>query len=149
MTSLPASSDQFGTPWELFDELHEEFDFTIDAAASATNTKMLRFFSEADDAFKQTYTDEIIWCNPPYNGAGTVRKWVSFFHHIVCEKREARLCAILVPTKTEQSWFHDLCWNNPNCEVRFVRGRIQFIGGATTARDSHMILIFRRPRRYT
>lgn len=40
MTILDSSSDEFGTPDHIFLPLHEEFQFTIDAAASAENAKI-------------------------------------------------------------------------------------------------------------
>ncbi len=145
---LPASSDEFGTPWPLFNELHEEFNFTIDAAASPENAKLPLYVTKEQNAFEYNFSGHRVWCNPPCNGAGTVKRWVSYFSwktylgHIP-------LAVLLVPRKTEQTFFYNLCWNDRRCEVRFVRGRIQFDGGTSSARDSHMVLIFKKGRVWT
>lgn len=56
----------YGTPWEFFEKLNEEFRFTIDAAAGIENTKCERFWSEADDCLQQDWRGEVVWLNPPY-----------------------------------------------------------------------------------
>lgn len=145
---LPASSDEFGTPPELFAELHEEFQFTIDACASELNSKLPSYVNKEVDAFSYDFEGHRVWCNPPYNGSGTVAKWAQHFK-LLTGIGKVIVAVLLVPTKTEQPWFHELCLHDPYTEVRFVKGRIKFVGGAGSARDSHMILIFRKPRKYT
>jgi hypothetical protein len=44
---------EWGTPQDFFDELNEEFGFTLDVAASADNAKCARHFTEADDGLAQ------------------------------------------------------------------------------------------------
>lgn len=43
------------TPQELFDKLHEEFHFTLDAAASDRNHKLPRYYTEQTDGLKQDW----------------------------------------------------------------------------------------------
>lgn len=143
---LDKNSDEFGTPQELWDELHKEFSFTCDAAASKENAKLPKFVTKEMDAFTWNFSGQRIWCNPPYNGAGTVRKWVQLMEASV--SAGAKLAVMLVPTKTEQEWFHGFLGKRSN-EVRFCRGRLKFIGGESTARDSHMVLVIKPERKFT
>lgn len=43
------------TPQELFDKLHEEFHFTLDAAASDHNHKLPRYYTESTDGLRQDW----------------------------------------------------------------------------------------------
>mgnify|MGYP000859488223 CR=1 FL=1 len=135
---LGKESDEFGTPDWLFKALDEEFIFTVDAAASRANAKCERFWSKETDALQQSWAGERVFCNPPYS-RGMVH---AFFTKAMLETRSGscRLAVLLIPTYTEREWFHV---SRNSFEVRFVRGRIQFVGGASSARGNHMIIIFR------
>lgn len=50
-----------------FADLHARHRFTIDAAASAENALLPRFWTRADDALEQSWKGERVWCNPPYS----------------------------------------------------------------------------------
>jgi hypothetical protein len=43
------------TPQELFDDWDNDVNFTIDVAASATNTKCKRFYDEEQDGLLQSW----------------------------------------------------------------------------------------------
>lgn len=57
---------EWETPQYLFDELNDEFHFTIDVCATKENAKVNRFFTKDQDGLKQDWTGETVWCNPPY-----------------------------------------------------------------------------------
>ena len=136
--TLDKTSDEFGTPDEIFMPLDEEFQFTIDAAATAENTKLTRFWTKEDDALLQCWNGERVFCNPPYS-RGNVKE---FFMKACRETRigDCKLAVLLIPTYTEREWYH--LYRN-DFEVRPVKGRIQFIGGGSSARGNHMLVIFR------
>lgn len=139
-TSLDKKSDEFRTPQKLFDELNKEFEFTIDAAAQASNALLPKW---TNDAGNHDFTNERVWCNPPYS-RGHVIHFVEMAHFWVTRpvlSERSHLWVLLVPTRTEQDWFHNVVL--PNHEVRFIRGRIKFGGGNWAARDSHMLIIMR------
>lgn len=64
----------YGTPRRLFEELNDEFEFTIDVAASSENAKCARFYSEKDDGLSKSWEGEVVFCNPPYGKE--LPKWV-------------------------------------------------------------------------
>ena len=43
------------TPQDFFDEIDNEFHFTLDACANGTNHKCDKYFSESDDGLKQNW----------------------------------------------------------------------------------------------
>lgn len=67
-TNVMFSSERedWTTPQNLFDELNAEFHFTLDAAASPDNAKCERFFTAEQNALRQNWGGETVFCNPPY-----------------------------------------------------------------------------------
>lgn len=53
------------TPNDFFEELNQEFHFTLDACASKENAKCENYFSVEDNALVQKWTGTV-FCNPPY-----------------------------------------------------------------------------------
>lgn len=50
-----SNKNDWETPQELFDKLHEEFHFTLDAAANDHNHKLPRYYTEQTDGLKQDW----------------------------------------------------------------------------------------------
>jgi len=63
---------------------------------------------------------------------------------------------MLIPARTDTSWFHKYIYNNPNVEIRFLKGRLKFVNRLSTSWNENgeyklspapfpsMIVIFRR-----
>lgn len=108
--------NDWSTPWEFFNPLMSEFNFTIDAAADTVNKKVDRFWDKSVDGLAQSWDNEVVWCNPPYGK--DVPKWL--------EKGRSSngISVFLIPAKTNTVWFHKLCLTAS--ELRFVKGRPKF-----------------------
>ena len=50
-----SNSDEWTTPKELFNELNNEFNFTLDAASTIQNSKCDKFFTQKEDGLKQSW----------------------------------------------------------------------------------------------
>ena len=112
------------TPADFFAPIEAEFHFTLDAAASAQNTKAESFFTEADDGLVQSWGDNVVWLNPPYGeGRKPISAWVSKAYE---ESLTGATTVMLIPARTNTNWFHDVCLAKG--DVRFVRGRPKFVG---------------------
>lgn len=135
---LTKLSDEFGTPDDIFTDLRRIFNFTIDAAASSTNAKLNRYWTKQDNALLQSWACERVFCNPPYS-RGNVEAFA--MKALKETEKNCPLAVLLIPTRTEQYWFHT-CVNSGRVLVKFFKHRIQFIGGKSSARDSHMLMIF-------
>jgi phage N-6-adenine-methyltransferase len=87
---------------EHFYPLNAKYRFTIDAAASAENAVLLRYWTKEDDALAQRWTNERVWCNPPYSDMATwVKKAWAEMYNGGCE-----LIVMLVSAnRTEQGWW--------------------------------------------
>ena len=104
--------DNWATPKELYDQLHEEFKFDFDPCP---------LYADFDGL-------EIDWgernfVNPPYS-----RKLKdAFVKKAIEETNKNKLCVMLLPVSTSTVLFHDYIQPNAN-EIRFLRGRVKFVG---------------------
>lgn len=116
---------EWATPPEVFDPLDREFGpFDMDAAASRANKKAKAWYDGGigGDGLAGLWNGRV-WLNPPYGRA--IAKWVEKAHTEVRLGRAALVVALL-PARTETAWWHD--WVQGKAEVRFLRGRVKFIG---------------------
>jgi phage N-6-adenine-methyltransferase len=110
---------EWATPPEIFEPLHAEFGFTLDACATAHNAKLPRFFTEQQDGLAQSWEGERVFMNPPYGRE--IYPWT----------RKARdsgtLVVGLLPASCDLKWWHE---DVVDCaEVRYIRGRVRFLNG--------------------
>lgn len=120
------SVDERITPPKIFEPLHAEFGFTLDAAANESNAKLPFYMTLETDGLTRPWTGWRVWCNPPYSD---IRPWVQKAwaeHRDGCE-----LIAMLLPAnRCEQGWWQDLIEpyrdGRGPLETRFYRGRFNF-----------------------
>jgi len=112
-----SATDDWGTPQALFDELNDEFSFTLDACASAHNFKVNVYFNEKIDALVQDWAG-IVWMNPPYGR--TIGQWMKKAFE---ESQKGATVVCLVPARTDTAWWHDYAIKG---EIRFLKGRLKF-----------------------
>ena len=143
-----SKSDDWATPQDLFDALDAEFQFDIDAAASKENAKCPVWYGGLIDALalKQWSTEpSTIWLNCPYS---LCRQFIA---KAAQEARRGSTVVCLVPSRTDTRWFHSEVYDaerrqyRPGVEVRFVKGRLKFVGAAAGAPFPSMVVIFRPP----
>jgi hypothetical protein len=135
--------DDRRTPRSLFDPLNEEFEFTLDAAASAENALLERYFDLETDGLTQSWSRQRVWCNPPYSD---IRPWVEKAHRemdwpgcscpggdscggFACHRPPKVIVMLLPANRTEQSWWQDYiepARHAGKVETRFQRGRLRF-----------------------
>lgn len=130
---------EWPTPQELFDELHSEFCFTTDVAATSENAKCDHYYTQEQDGLKQDWRG-VCWMNPPYG-----RAMVEWLKKAIRETWNGTTTVCLIPARTNTAWWHDLCQKYG--EVRFVRGRPKFGGADHGLPQPLAIVVFRgRPQ---
>ena len=129
-----SADSKWETPQTVFDALHAEFGFDLDACATPETAKCERFFTEEDDALLRDWRG-IVWCNPPYGRQ--IGRWM----------RKAYLSALagstvvcLVPSRTDTRWWHEYAMRG---EIRFLRGRLKFGGARNSAPFPSAVVVFR------
>lgn len=122
----------YGTPWDIFNELNHQYHFTVDACASKDNRKVKKFWDEKKNGLSKCWCSEQVWCNPPYNN---VESWVDKGITSVNISRENCLdttICYLLPSRTDTRWFRWLLENAR--EICFLNGsRVRFQGCKTGA----------------
>lgn len=119
--STPKRTD-WRTPTALFQKLHREWGFTLDAAASEADHLTPYYFTEAQNGLAQPWYGSV-FVNPPYQRGG-ILPWLKKAYRECRELDHCRAAVLLVPAKTEQPWFRDYALRAD--ELRFIEGRVAF-----------------------
>lgn len=128
--------NDYETPQWLFDELNEEFNFTLDPCAKPETAKCYKYFTEDEDGLAQDWTGETVFCNPPYSDRQQT-EWVKkCYEHGL----NGGVAVMLIPARTDTRRFHDYIYEK--AEIRFLRGRLKFGSSNNSAPFPSMIVIF-------
>ena len=136
-TMLSSVDMDWGTPQDFFDELNTEFHFTLDPCATKETAKCSKYYTKEIDGLKQDWTNEIVFCNPPYGSE--IKDWVK-----KCSESGTKV-VMLIPARTDTKYFHEYIYDKSNVEIRFIKGRLKFTGkqkGSGSAPFPSMIVIF-------
>lgn len=107
------SKDCWQTPCWLFQTLHAIFRFTVDAAANAENALLPRYWDQEQDGLTQDWSQERVWCNPPYSAPALFLEKATTSH----------LSVLLLPGNCLTNHYtHE----HPPSYVAVPRGRIAF-----------------------
>lgn len=150
MTSMAvhfsSARDDWETPPEIFDPLNAEFGFTLDVAANSENAKHWFHLGPGgwcSDALA-TGWDGVCWCNPPYSRG----LQGNFIAKAATERLRGVTTVMLIPARTDTKAFHAYIWDadkhqpRKGVEVRFLKGRIKFVGAKHGAPFPSMVVIF-------
>lgn len=136
---LASRTDNWATPQKFFNTLDNEFQFTLDAAASAGNAKCAYYFNRRQNGLLQDWGTHSVFLNPPYGRC--IAEWAE---KSLDAARRGATVVMLLPARTDTAWYHDIGLL-PETEVRFVRGRVKFGGSKYAAPFPSMVLVL-RPR---
>jgi len=101
------------TPIDIWKDLKEEFNFTIDICASDNNHLLPRYYTKEIDGLKQDWNNEIAYIHPLFDGK--IGRFVEKAYNSV------GTFVFLLPASTHTKYFHDYFYKNPNVEIRFLR----------------------------
>ena len=130
-----SNSSEWETPQDLFDSLNREFDFELDPCATDSNHKCDLYYTKETDGLSKDWDGKRVYCNPPY-GRG-IENWIK-----KCAKHKG-LAVMLIPARTDTTWFHKYIYHNLCAEVRFLKGRLKFSESKNSAPFPSMIVVFR------
>ncbi len=147
---LSTGKDDWETPDALFSALDAEFGFTLDLAADERNHKCARWIGPegiVPNALAYEIADgEVCWMNPPYSRGLQAQ----FIHTAANHAAGKRVTVVaLLPARTDTRAFHWYIWDlekhRPHPwvrEVRFLKGRLRFVGAPASAPFPSMIVVF-------
>ena len=134
---MTSNSSTWATPPDLFADLDQEFGFTLDVCALPENAKCEKYFTPEQDGLQQDWTGTC-WMNPPYGRE--IGKWMRKAYEA---SKQGVTVVCLVPARTCSAWWHDYAMKG---EVRFLRGRVRFVGAPYNAPFPSAIVVFRGGR---
>ncbi len=121
-------SDDWRTPYRLFRNLHREFSFSMDGAATKHDTLLPRF---TDDIHNQSWVGERVFCNPPYSDIPS----------FLLKAAEADLAVFLIPYRPQTIYWLEHIFTNPLChEIRILHRAVKYLPPA-----GHNGLVVRAP----
>ncbi|EFO4397079.1 DNA methylase [Escherichia coli] len=121
-------SDDWRTPYRLFHNLHREFSFSLDGAATEHDALLPRF---TDDIHNQSWVGEKVFCNPPYSDTKT----------FLVKASEADLAVFLIPYRPQTIYWLKHIFTNPLChEIRILHRAVKYLPPA-----GHNGLVIRSP----
>lgn len=136
-------SDCWRTPPLLFKNLHQEFSFSMDGAATEHDALLPRF---TDDIHNQSWDGERVFCNPPYSDTKT----------FLVKASEADLAVFLIPYRPQTIYWLKHIFTNPLChEIRILHRAVRYLPPAghngLTIRSpfpSAVVVFKKEPRRH-
>ncbi|EGH0645033.1 DNA methylase [Escherichia coli] len=121
-------SDDWRTPYRLFHNLHREFNFNLDGAATEHDALLPRF---TDDINRQSWVGERVFVNPPFSMA----------EKFLLKAPEADLAVFLIPHRANTSYWLRYIFTNPLChEIRILHRAVKYLPPA-----GHNGLVVRAP----
>lgn len=117
--SIP-QRDDWATPPYIYDELNKEFNFDFDTCP----------IDYKEDGLVGDWPCKAAFVNPPY----LLELKTAFVKKAIEEAKKGKTVVMLLPVSTSTVLFHDFIKPNAK-EIRFVRGRIKFIGVNTKGKE--------------
>ena len=133
-----SNTSEWETPPDLFDSLNKEFQFTLDPCSTDENAKCQKHYTKKQNGLLQDWSGETVFCNPPYG-----REMVNWIRKCYDHFVGGGTAILLIPARTDTQAFHEYIYGK--AEIRFIRGRIRFVGSKWNAPFPSMIVIYKKP----
>lgn len=136
--------DDWETPHDFFKKLDDEFHFTLDPCCTTKTAKCKKYYTVSENGLAQDWSGETVFCNPPYskkskNNPYYQDLWVKKAFEE--SKKPNTTVVMLIPARTDKKVFHKYIYHH--AEIRFIEGRLKFVGAKDTAPFPSMVVIFR------
>lgn len=118
------NSNEWETPKELFQKYDDIYHFTIDLASTKDNTKCERYYTKEDNSLLKDWSGETGWLNPPYGKE--ISLFVKKAYDTIMNNKNTTI-VMLIPARTDTSYWHDYIFNNKYVKIEFLRGRVKFL----------------------
>ena len=135
---LSSKTDNWATPQDFFDNLNEEFHFTLDPCANEENHKCNLFYTKEQDGLTKDWGGHVVFCNPPYGKE--IADWVRYSYEQ--SQKPNTTVVMLIPARTDTRNFHDYIYGK--AEIRFIKGRLKFGDATTGAPFPSMVVVYRK-----
>lgn len=131
-----SNSVEWETPQDFYNNLNQEFNFTLDPCATKENAKCSKYYTKEQNGLLQDWTGETVFCNPPY-GRG-IENWVKKCYE---HWKSGGVAVMLIFSRTDTKYFHEYIYNK--ADIRFIKGRLKFGGCKNSAPFPSMLVIYK------
>lgn len=142
-TMFSSKNDEWSTPQELYDILDSIFQFTLDPCSTNTNKKCKKWYTKEDDGLSKNWSDETVFCNPPYSRKTKSnpgqQAWIEKCHEEYVLHNTTSV--LLIPARTDTEAMHEHIFADAKY-LCFVKGRIKFGDNTSPAPFPSMIAVF-------
>ncbi len=132
-----SKSNEWTTPQHLFDELNQEFNFTLDPCATEENAKCSKHFTIEDDGLSKDWSNDVVFMNPPYGRE--IKKWIKKAYE---ESLNGATVVCLIPARTDTMYWHDFIFDKAD-DIRFLKGRLKFGNSKNSAPFPSAIVVYK------
>ena len=130
-----SATNEWSTPQEFFDQLNEEYRFTLDPCCTRETAKCDHFFTKEDDGLSRSWKGHTVFMNPPYGRE--IKDWIKKAYRESCKPNTTVVC--LIPARTDTRYWHKYCMKAS--EIRLIKGRLKF-GGKGPAPFPSAVVVF-------
>lgn len=116
-----SKSNEWATPQDLYNKLNNRYNFTLDPCSSLENHKCDKFYTIKENGLIQDWSNEVVFCNPPYGRE--IYDWVKKCYN---EHLNGTKIVLLIPSRTDTKYFHEFLYKKPNIKLEFIKGRLKF-----------------------
>lgn len=132
-----SKSNEWTTPQYLFDELNDEFNFTLDPCATDENAKCSKYFTIEDDGLSKDWSNDVVFMNPPYGRE--IKHWIKKAYE---ESLKGATVVCLIPARTDTTYWHVFIFDKAD-DIRFLKGRLKFGNGKNSAPFPSAIVVYK------
>lgn len=133
---VSSKSNEWSTPWDFFNDLNDEFNFTLDPCSTVENKKCNKYYTIEENGLNQDWSKDIVFMNPPYGG--NTKQWIEKAYN---ESLKGAIVVCLIVSSTDRSYWHDFIFPYA-AQIRWIRGRIKFGDSKSTAPFASAVVIF-------
>jgi site-specific DNA-methyltransferase (adenine-specific) len=149
-TLFSSETSDWQTPIELYKQLDKEFHFDLDPCTTKDNPLGSPFYFSLESGRNGLHENWVgsVFVNPPYNKE--ITKWIEKAYFEFTFNSGVKSVVFLLPARTDTKWFHKYIYDRihndfyTNVEVRFLKGRLTFVGAKNPAPFPSMVVIFKR-----
>ena len=127
---MTSNTNEWYTPKKFYDQLHKEFNFTLDPCATPESAKCENYYTIIENGLIQDWDNHTVFVNPPYGR--DIKNWIKKCYE---ESLKGIVVVALIPARTDTRYWHDYIFNKAK-DIRFLRGRIKFEKEDGTTGDS-------------
>lgn len=96
---LSSNSNEWETPQDFFNKLHNEFGFTLDPCCTKETAKCSKYYTKDDDGLSKDWGHETVFMNPPYGR--DIGKWIKKAYE---SSLNGCVCVCLIPSRTDTKY---------------------------------------------